>query len=52
MLEENFRRAMLIASGDLMVSWSARSAPCCSRAPRCCSLVPEIRRRREVLREE
>ena len=38
MLEENFRRAMLIASGDYHAcSSSARSAPCCWRARSRCS---------------
>ncbi|HEU4378089.1 MAG TPA: tripartite tricarboxylate transporter permease [Hyphomicrobiaceae bacterium] len=54
MLEENFRRAMLIASGDLMV-FIARPISAfllaCSAALLAALLFPEIRRRREALQD-
>ena len=55
MLEENFRRAMLIASGDLMVFIERPISAvllACSALLLAALLVPEIRRKREVLREE
>jgi hypothetical protein len=54
MLEENFRRAMLIASGDLMVFVERPISAvllACSALLLAALLVPEIRRRREVLPE-
>ena len=55
MLEENFRRAMLIASGDWMVFIERPISAvllACSALLLAALLVPEIRRKREVLREE
>jgi putative tricarboxylic transport membrane protein len=55
MLEENFRRAMLIASGDWMVFVERPISAvllACSALLLAALLVPEIRRKREVLREE
>jgi TctA family transporter len=54
MLEENFRRAMLIASGDLMVFIERPISAvllACSALLLASLLVPEIRRKREALRE-
>ena len=55
MLEENFRRAMLIASGDWMVFVQrpiSAALLACSALLLAALLVPEIRRKREVLRED
>lgn len=55
MLEENFRRAMLIASGDITVFIQRPISAvllACSALLLAALLVPEIRRKREVLREE
>jgi TctA family transporter len=54
MLEENFRRAMLIASGDYMVFIERPISAvllACSAALLAALLVPEIRRKREVLQD-
>jgi putative tricarboxylic transport membrane protein len=54
MLEENFRRAMLIASGDYMVFVERPISAfllACSAALLAALLFPEIRRRREALQE-
>jgi putative tricarboxylic transport membrane protein len=54
MLEENFRRAMLIASGDFMVFIERPISAfllACSAALLAALLFPEIRRRREALQE-
>jgi putative tricarboxylic transport membrane protein len=55
MLEENFRRAMLIASGDMMVFLERPISAvllAVSALLLAALLVPEIRRKREVLKEE
>jgi putative tricarboxylic transport membrane protein len=54
MLEENFRRAMLISSGDLMVFIERPISAvllACSALLLASLLVPELRRKREVLQE-
>jgi TctA family transporter len=54
MLEENFRRAMLISEGDLMVFIErpiSAGLLACSVLLLASLLVPEIRRRREVLQD-
>jgi len=54
MLEENFRRAMLIASGDLMVFIERPISALllgCSVLLLAALLVPEFRRKREALQE-
>ena len=54
MLEENFRRAMLIASGDLMVFIERPISAvllACSALLLASLLVPEIRRKREALQD-
>jgi TctA family transporter len=55
MLEENFRRAMLIASGDFLVFLERPISAvllAVSALLLAALLVPEIRRKREVLKEE
>jgi putative tricarboxylic transport membrane protein len=55
MLEENFRRAMLIASGDVFVFVERPISAVLlgiSALLLAALLVPEIRRKREVLKEE
>ena len=55
MLEENFRRAMLIASGDIMVFIERPISAvllACSALLLAALLVPEFRRKREALRDE
>ena len=55
MLEENFRRAMLIAAGDLMVFIERPISAvllACSALLLAALLVPEFRRKREALRDE
>jgi putative tricarboxylic transport membrane protein len=54
MLEENFRRAMLIASGDLMVFIERPISAvllACSALLLLALLVPELRRKREALQD-
>jgi TctA family transporter len=54
MLEENFRRAMLIASSDIMVFVEPLSSAvllACSALLLAALLFPEIRRKREVLQD-
>jgi len=54
MLEENFRRAMLIASGDLMVFIErpiSAGLLACAALLLVSLLVPDLRRRREALRD-
>ena len=54
MLEENFRRAMLISSGDIGVFVQRPISAvllACSAALLAALLVPEIRRKREVLQD-
>jgi putative tricarboxylic transport membrane protein len=55
MLEENFRRAMLVASGDFLVFIERPISAVLLAASAlllAALLVPEIRRKREVLKEE
>jgi putative tricarboxylic transport membrane protein len=54
MLEENFRRAMLIASGDLMVFIErpiSAGLLACAALLLVSLLVPDLRRKREALRD-